>query len=123
MLLRTILFRQTTSGTALTCFTLRAIAFAAVSCLSATAFSQSPTAAPASGPPSTQNALAIPIEQQPFDSAQYLFGNPANIRGDLASHGIMIEPYLFFDNSKVFPRWDQHAQRQFSRPVQSADHR
>jgi porin len=71
-------------------------------CIAARAFSQTLTPSVDSAPPSTQNSLAIPIEQQPFDAAQYLLGNPGDIRGQMANHGFTIEPYLIVDNSKVF---------------------
>jgi porin len=73
----------------------------AVAALASTAFSQSPTTAP-SAPPTTHNALAIPAEQQPLDASQYLLGNPANLRGEMAAHGITIEPYLIIDDSRDF---------------------
>jgi porin len=62
--------------------------------------SPSPTTAP-SAPPTTKNALAVPVEEQGFDPAQYAFDDLFGVRHRLFNHGIAFEPNLIVDYSKV----------------------
>jgi len=62
---------------------------------------QSPTTAPSTPPPTTKAALAVPEDEQPFDAAQYAFGDLFGARRRLSSHGVAFEPNLILDYSKV----------------------
>lgn len=83
---------------------------------------EAPATSKTSPPPTTNNALAVPIDEQTFDPAQYLLADPWGMRKQLADRGITIEPYLIVDNSKVFlggvnTRSDSFRER-FNLPIQ-----
>ncbi|HXE56294.1 MAG TPA: carbohydrate porin [Tepidisphaeraceae bacterium] len=82
---------------------------------------QAPTSRPVGAPPSTQAALAVPVEQQPFDPAEYLVSDVWGSRRLLYQHGIEIDPYLIADYSNNFlgglKRGDSFRQR-FNLPLQ-----
>ena len=60
-----------------------------------------PTTAPASPPPATNVALAVPATAEGFDPADHLLGDLFGLRPKLARDGITFDPYLIVDYSKV----------------------
>ena len=62
----------------------------------------SPATQPAGGPPATRTALAIPVEEQPFDPDQHSLVDPWGDRNALAEHGVTADPFLIVDYSKNF---------------------
>jgi porin len=59
-------------------------------------------APPATPPPTTQAALAVPVEEQPFDPTEHLFGDVFGLRKRLYDRGVSIDPYLIVDYSRNF---------------------
>jgi carbohydrate-selective porin OprB len=57
-----------------------------------------PSTAPA---PTTQTALAVPIEEQGFDPAQYAFSDLFGLRRRLFDHGVGLAPNLIVDYTKL----------------------
>jgi carbohydrate-selective porin OprB len=65
-------------------------------------FARALESAPTTQPSSANNQLAVPLEEEGFDAAQYLTGDWAGYRAKLFAHGLSIEPYLILDYSHNF---------------------
>ena len=50
--------------------------------------------------PSTKNALAVPVESQPFDASNDMLGDPAGARTRLFNRGVQLDSNLILDYTK-----------------------